>query len=177
MNESEQKCLEWNGGRVHPLSRKKKLGVSFDDIKYIFQVLRHRSLDLEARGLISFSQAKKSGWKFLAIQNRLANWIRNYQSRGHFQQMPWFRRERVLLQVAAVILQQVRLSHMQICWKKFKQKHNLIAAGTSVNVSHINRSGSTVQTPSSTELMLGSMVRVPTVLPFLLHPSPEVPSH
>jgi len=66
---------------------------------------------------------------------------------------------------------------MQICWKKFKQKHNLIAAGTSVNVSHINRSGSTVQTPSSTELMLGSMVRVPTVLPFLLHPSPEVPSH
>lgn len=56
----------------------------------------------------------------------------------------------------------------------FKQQHNFIDGP---NVSDTKKSGSTVQAPFSTELMLGSMVSVPTVLPSILCPSPEVPSH
>ena len=46
-----------------------------------------------------------------------------------------------------------------------------------MNEPDTNKSGSTVQTISSTGLMLGFMVHVPTVLPFILRPSPEAPSH
>ena len=51
--------------------------------------------------------------------------------------------------------------------ESFKQQYNFIAASPSMNVPATNKSGSTVQTVSSTGLMLGFMVRVPTVLPFI----------
>lgn len=113
----------------------------------------------------------------LDIQRNLKNWIQNYQKQGLFptDARIW---ERALSLVRGCGDATARETITNANWlERFKQQYNFITASPSMNVPDTNKSGSTVQRVPSTGTMLGFMVGVPTVLPYILRTPPEVSSY
>lgn len=131
----------------------------------VSKVLCRKDLYLNAKGgLVPINRVKTGKRKLSTIQKTLVNWIRNHQKDGSFptDAMIW---DKALFFASSCGNARARETATHAGWlDTFKQQHNLIATGPSMHALDSNKSDFIVRTLTSTELMLGSTVRVPTLL-------------